>query len=127
MASEAITRNDLTEILDKVLPFLDDWTELKQKNLTVTNWNVVDSTSTGTMIALRRGGVVTIKFNGVKLKATSGRIDFATIPEGFRPPTEVANVFDQTSIWFFCRPNGTIAVQNSLASTYWGAITFVAQ
>ena len=124
MASEVITKNDLKNILDQVLLSQN----LETQELTVTNWNVVDSSNTGGLVAIRKGGTGTIKLNGVKFKATSSRTNFATIPVGFRPATETAMLVDSSNTcWFFCRPDGSVAIQGAAAATYWGACTFLLQ
>lgn len=93
---------------------------------TVTNYNVYDSTGTGTITLTRRGDVCTLKFNGVKLKAISQRTDFLILQSGFEPFTEVAMPFDSSNLWFFVRPDRTVAVNAiSADTTVWGACTYL--
>lgn len=91
----------------------------------VTDHNIYDET-TGSITLTRRGDVCTLKFNGVKLNAVSTRKDFLVIQAGFEPFTEVAMPFDSSNLWFFVRPDRTVAVNAiSAATTVWGACTYL--
>ena len=97
---------------------------LKSSQTTPTN---TDSSvwQSGAINIYKRGNVVTVKVNGVTFGATSARTEFATIPEGYRPITETGGMFDSSNVWFFCRPNGTIAINQAAAGQRWGAITYL--
>lgn len=79
----------------------------------------------GSISIARRGDVVSVKFSGVTLAAVSTRTDFAIIPDGFRPWTEIGMIMDGGAPWVFCRPNGTIAVNQTSAITFWGCVTYL--
>lgn len=110
----------LKEVLAKLLVYT-------QAYPTITNHTVYDDRQgTDKIVILKRGGVATVKFNGVQLSSVNSRTDFALIPEGFRPITETAGLFDSTVIWFFVRPTGTIAINpTASSSTYWGTVTYL--
>lgn len=94
---------------------------------TITNYNVYDSTGTGSIILYKWGRVCTLKFNAVKFKATTARTDFMTIPADYRPIIETGGIFDSSTTWFFVRPTGTVAINDAAASTRWGAVTYLTQ
>lgn len=109
----------IRELIKKVLAFGTISTAVPTK----TNSNVWKS---GTITLYRRSGLVTVKFNAVVLGTVSARTDFAIIPEGYRPIVETGGILDSSNLWFFCRPNGTLAINPVTASTtVWGAVTYM--
>lgn len=93
-------------------------------SVTKTNSSVWQS---GEIRLYKRSNIVTLKFNATVFGATSTRTDFATIPEAYRPITETGGMFDSSAIWFFVRPNGTVAINQAAAGTRWGTVTYIAQ
>lgn len=81
----------------------------------------------GSIELIKVGQMVTVKFNGVNFGATSTRTSFATIPEAYRPLTETGGMFDSSTIWFFVRPDGSIAINQAASGQRWGAVTYIVQ
>lgn len=110
--------------LKKLLGAITNYHVMKSATPTKTNSSVWIS---GSITCLRRGDVVTVKFNQVSFGAVSQRTDFALIPDGFIPSTETGGLLDSSSLWVFCRPTGTIAVNPlSATATHWGTVTYLA-
>ena len=118
MASETITRNDLTNILNEVLPPSDI--------LETVNATKVGSIWTaGNIVAYRKNGVVTLKINGATFSQMTARTVIANIADGYRPPTEMYGLIDGTTVSFYVKTNGDIAVAPIAAGQRWGAITYI--
>lgn len=79
--------------------------------------------TSGSIIAHKRNNVVTIKFNAVAHSVPSSRTTIASLPEGFRPPTQlivlsIARLSGSLAIAnsFFVNPDGTIQIEGGGAN-----------
>jgi len=82
--------------------------------------NVWDS---GSINVFKNGGSVTLKFSGAHLGSISSRTQIGTIPDGFRPPCEIAEKTDGT-ILLIINPNGKLSVDPPTGGTYYTSITY---
>ena len=101
----------------------------------ITNTTNIDYTTasntnstiwTGGTISLRKcNGIVQIKFDSVVLAATTQRTAFASIPAGYRPPTQ-SYFRDNTNILIVIDTDGTIKTEASAQRTTCGNGTYLA-
>lgn len=82
--------------------------------------------SSGTIVAVKTGGCVTLQFNNVSLVALSSRTTIATLPSGYRPGMEVYGMITGTTRYFMVEYNGEIRVEPGSAGSVWGSCTFAA-
>lgn len=118
MSSETITRNDLTAILNEVLPIQDT---IEEVNATA----VGNYWTNGSIYAIKKGNVVTVKMSGASIAQLTARATIATLPVGFRPYMETSGLIDGTSVWWYIEANGEIRVNATEARTVWGNITYI--
>lgn len=102
------------------------WQATKVDNVTVsTNSEYV---SDGHITLWERFGMCFIQFNGIALKAYTGRQTIATISSTrLRPPIQSYGYFNQSANlkYFIVNPNGTIQVDDTgSAIALWGCGTF---
>ena len=80
----------------------------------------------GSINIYKRGGIVTVKMNGVATSSISARTQIATVPEGFRPSTEIGAPIDGSNVWWFVDSSGLLKVNATSARVSWGAMTYIA-
>ena len=96
---------------------------LNQKTATPTK--VGSKWVSGTITAYRVGGVVTLKLNAARIDSVTARTAIASLPEGFRPLTEITGKPDGT-LFLVIGTAGTIQVDPPAGGTYYTNITYVA-
>lgn len=93
------------------------------KTTTATRYGTV--WQSGAINIYKRGGIVTVKLNGVSVSAISARTQIATVPAGFIPPTEIGAVVDGTNTFWFIDTGGALKLNATSAITMWGAMTYL--
>lgn len=106
-------------------------TALNTLNSNLANYSYADATKVGNywvsglIRAHRKGYVVTLKLDNMAINAVSGRTQIATIPNGYRPITEVAFHDDSNSRMYIVSADGSVKAETQSAGNIWGAITYV--
>lgn len=91
----------------------------------VTPTKVGTTWDSGDIKVYRTGGCVTVKFLAAHIKSINSRTTIATIPEGFRPPFEVALKPDGT-LFVIVRTDGSLQVDPPANGTFYTSITYTA-
>lgn len=80
----------------------------------------------GEIAAFRRGNCCVLKINGATFNGVNARTVFASLPEGFRPPTEVTLHIPRSPYTTIIgvRWDGQIWVENLDAGSYWYNLTY---
>lgn len=114
--SKTITREDLTNILNEVLPSEEN---LYSASATPSGayW------SSGSITVYRRGKMGMLKLNGANISALSTRTMIATVPSAFSAMVETSGKIDGTSTDFFITGN-EIRLNASSAGQKWGNIIY---
>ena len=92
----------------------------------VTATKVGNYYSSGTVVAYKRSGVVTVKVNGLALSALSARTTVAKLPEGYRPPTQSYGIINSSTAYFVVETNGDVKFNAGSAQTVYSNVTYVA-
>ena len=71
------------------------------------------------------GGVVTVKFQALVVKQLTARTVIATIPEGFRPYTEVYGTVNNNTRYALVSQNGDVSLEPGSAGTIYVSMTYV--
>ena len=80
----------------------------------------------GVIRAHRRGYVVTFKLDGMTIANVSGgRQQIGTLPEGYRPVTEISFYDDGKSRQFIITSSGVVQAAPQSAGQMWGSVTYV--
>lgn len=79
--------------------------------------------SSGSIELYRKGGAVTLKFGGAVIGNVSSRTNIATIPEGYRPATQIVeNIYGGLTV--IVNTDGRLQVDPSAGATYYGNVTY---
>lgn len=81
--------------------------------------------TSGTVTIRKRNGIGEIKFDGMVLSAISARETIATVPEGYRPSTEVYFFSSDGARQFLIDTSGNLKANGQSAGTVWGSGTFI--
>ena len=92
----------------------------------VTPTKVGTKWSSGSITCCRTSGTVTLKFGGAAIGSISSRTQIATIPEGFRPPTQIV-LTTYGGLDVIVNTNGSLQVDPPAGATYYGSVTYVAK
>lgn len=99
----------------------------KLTNLMTTQSESVTKVGTvwdsGSISVYKNGGSVTLKFSGAHLGSISDRTQIGTIPDGFRPPCQIAEKTDGT-IMLVINTDGRLMVDPPTGGTYYASVTY---
>ena len=82
--------------------------------------------TSGSITCYRTGGLVTLKFGGTAISGISSRTQIATIPEGFRPVTQIV-ITTYGGLDVVVNTNGSLQVDPPAGGTYYGNIAYGAE
>ena len=86
---------------------------------------VGDCWTSGAIRAYRRGYIVTLKLDNMAISAVSSRTQIATIPDGYRPVTEVGFYDDTNTRQYIVSNDGTFRAGAQSSGNVWGSITYL--
>ena len=117
--------SDVVETFEEIKGTKEVFTQMMATE-EVTPTKVGTKWSSGSITCYRTGGTVTLRFSGTAIGSISSRTQIATIPEGFRPPTQIV-ITTYGGLDVIVNANGSLQVDPPAGATYYGSVTYVAK